>query len=173
MDNPIWAKVELKKKLSEDDILKALSKVPIFSDLIPKEIVEISKIVYKRNYQKNEPIFKMDDPGLGMYIILEGVVDIVKEVNNKVHKLASLDQGSFFGDLALLDEAPRSASAIAVERSIIIGFFRPDLLDLLRRKPKCGIKILFNLTKVMSARLRNTNRQLVELENKYKDKQNG
>lgn len=167
MSSPIWEAVNFRDSHTSDDIFKALKNVPIFSDLKQKELGEIEKIIHRREYKKGEPIFRMGDPGLGMYIIITGVVNIVEEDeagNNTI--LAVLKDGTFFGDLALLDEAPRSASAVADDQCDILGFFRPDFLDLLYRKPKLGIKILFSLAKIIGERLRRTNEQLAGLKKK-------
>ena len=113
----------------------------------------------------------MGDPGLGMYIIVNGAVEIVEEPENGTRtKLAELEKGAFFGDMALLDEKPRSASAIAMVDSDIIGFFRPDLVDLLYRKPRMGIKILWALSQVVGERLRKTDEQLTNLQREMKAK---
>ncbi|MBU0713094.1 cyclic nucleotide-binding domain-containing protein [bacterium] len=167
MSNPIWEAVESRKSKTADDIFKALKNVPIFSELNPREMNEIEKIIHRREYKKGEPIFRMGDPGLGMYIIIKGLVNIVEEDEaGNTTTLAVLKDGAFFGDLALLDEAPRSASAIADDDSDILGFFRPDFLDLLYRKSKLGIKILFSLAKIIGERLRRTNEQLAVLKKK-------
>ena len=71
-----------------------------------------------------------------------------------------LKEGNFFGELTLLDEKSRSAAAVSRENSVILGFFRPDLLDLLKRKPSFGIKILLNLASIIGDRLRDTNEKL-------------
>ena len=167
MENPIWGNSIFKKKKKDDDILTLLKQVPIFSDLNPKELSEVEKIVHKRTYKKKEPIIKMGDPGLGMYIIVKGSVEITAE-EGKAEKnvLAQLIEGSFFGDLALLDESPRSASATALEDCSVIGFFRPDFLDLLNRKPKLGIKVLFALAKTIGERLRRTDELLLQTQEK-------
>ncbi len=167
MSNPIWEVIEIRKRKDRDDIFKVMKNVPIFSDLNDKEMEELEKIIHRREYKKGEPIFRMGDPGLGMYIIIKGSVNIAEEnVGGEMTTLAMLKEGAFFGDLALLDEAPRSASAIADEDSDILGFFRPDFLDLLYRKPKSGIKILFGLARTIGERLRRTNLQLTELQKK-------
>jgi len=167
MSNPIWEVIEIRKRKVRDDIFKVMKNVPIFSDLNEKEMEELEKIIHRREYKKGEPIFRMGDPGLGMYIIIKGSVNIAEEkVGGEMMTLAMLKEGAFFGDLALLDEAPRSASAIADEDSDILGFFRPDFLDLLYRKPKMGIKILFGLARTIGERLRRTNLQLTELQKK-------
>ncbi|MCK9245225.1 MAG: cyclic nucleotide-binding domain-containing protein [Candidatus Marinimicrobia bacterium] len=169
MKNPIWENIIIKKKSVLSDTMRVLSSVPIFSDLDGKELIEVEKIVHRRKYKKGEPIFRMGDPGLGMYIIVEGAVEIIEELEDEDCKhLVDLEKGAFFGDLALLDEAPRSASAIAKVDCDIIGFFRPDLLDLLYRKPHLGIKILWSLAKVIGERLRKTNEQLSNLQREMK-----
>jgi CRP/FNR family cyclic AMP-dependent transcriptional regulator len=167
MENPLWGNGIFKKKKKEDDIFAILKQVPIFSDLTPKELTEVEKIVHHRTYKKNEAIIQAGDPGLGMYIIAKGSVEIVEE-NEKAGKrtLAKLSAGSFFGDMALLDEEPRSASAIALEDSALMGFFRPDFLDLIYRKPKLGIKILLSLARVINERLRHTNELLAKIQEK-------
>jgi len=167
MENPIWGNGIFKKKNKEDDIFTTLKKVPVFSDLTPKELTEVEKIVHRRRYKKNETIIHEGEPGLGMYIIVKGSVEIVEE-DEKAGKrtLANLSDGSFFGDMALLDEDPRSASAIALVDSDILGFFRPDFLDLIYRKPKLGIKILLALARVIGERLRHTNELLAKIQEK-------
>lgn len=174
MGNPIWEVVEFRKKTDKDDIFKVLKNVPIFSELSKKELHEVEEIIHRREYKKGEPVFRMGDPGLGMYIIINGMVNIVEEnEKNEMKTLAVLKDGAFFGDLALLDEAPRSASAIADDSCDILGFFRPDFLDLLYRKPKLGIKILIALSRIIGERLRRTNEQLALLQNPKKTSAHG
>jgi len=174
MDNPTWGNDIFRKKKKDDDIFALLKDIPIFSDLKPKEIAEIEKIMHRRVYKKNEPIIRMGDPGLGMYIVVKGSVEIIEEKKKGENRsLAKLNEGSFFGDLALLDESPRSASAIATEDCDIIGFFRPDFLDLLYRKPKLGIKVLFALAKTIGERLRRTDEMLMKTQEKKVTRHHG
>ena len=91
----------------------------------------------------------------------EGEVVIVQEGKDGGRQvLAELTKGDFFGELALLDEEPRSATAKAIESSNLIGFFRTDLLVLIKRYPDLGNKILLNLSRVLGERLRQTNLEL-------------
>ena len=98
-----------------------------------------------------------------MYIILSGDVDIVHQVEDgSMQKLAQLGAGDFFGEQALLDESPRTAAAIAASPCKAIGFFRPDLLELIESNPRLGLKIVMRLSQMISVRLRHTNRLLKE-----------
>lgn len=149
--------------------------MPIFSQLTERELRRLASIVHKREYGANEFIFSQGDPGLGMYVIEDGQVEILlTEPDGEEKRLAALKAGDFFGELSLLDESPRSASAVAKTYSKIIGFFRPDLIDLLNRSPKSGTKILFKLGEVVGARLRITDEQLgktsAELERRLNNK---
>ena len=78
----------------------------------------------------------------------------------------TLEHGDFFGEIALLDESPRTATAISLGDSKILGFYRTDLYELVERRPKLAIKIIVNLARVVSERLRHSNSQAQELREK-------
>ncbi len=141
--------------------------VPIFENLEAKELLEIEKLVHLRAYKPDEYVFRKNAPGEGLYIILQGKIDIlVESENGEENLMASLKEGDFFGDLSLLDREPRSASAISRDHSELLGFFRPDLTDILKRKPDLGAKILFNVARIIGERLRKTNELLEEAQSK-------
>jgi CRP/FNR family transcriptional regulator, cyclic AMP receptor protein len=138
-----------------------LLKIPVFHELTPHELKTIQRILHQREYKQSEVIFAEGDIGLGMYIIEKGIVQI--GCKNEHHILAELVEGDFFGELALLDDAPRSASAVAKTSASLLCFFKPDLLDLIERNPKLGSKILFRLAWTIGERLKSTNQQVKEL----------
>ena len=92
-----------------------------------------------------------------MYIIETGKVAIVSEAGKL--QLTELGDGSFFGEVSLLDAAPRSASAVARAKCRIYGFFQPDLYGLIERNPALGIKIVLGLSRLVCERLRQTNQR--------------
>jgi CRP-like cAMP-binding protein len=104
----------------------------------------------------NEIIFYERQPGAGMYIIKKGLIKLTKTVNEERVKISELKDGEFFGEMSLLDEYPRSAEATAVEKTEVLGIFRPDLFDLIESNPKLGYKILLRLSKSLASRLRET-----------------
>ena len=99
-------------------------------------------------------------PSEGMFIIISGAVEIYLDNAGTKNVLAELSDHDFFGEIALLDEEPRSAGAIATKPSTLLGFFRPDLLSLMDRNPALSSKILTNLGAVLAERLRKTNELL-------------
>ena len=149
-----------KNKESSDPVLQVLGQVPIFENLTPKELKDLARLTHERFYKANEPVFKKLAPGEGMYVILKGTVEIKDPDSNTT--FATLGSGDFFGELALLDQEPRSAMAVATEASELIGFFRTDLLTLMKRGPELGNKILLNLSRVLGERLRRTNLELTK-----------
>ena len=78
-------------------------------------------------------------------------------------ELAILKDGDFFGEIALIDESPRSASAICRTDCQIIGFFRPDLFEIIEKHPRLGIKIVLKLAEIIAERLRRTNQEVTQL----------
>lgn len=157
----IWGNVFKREASKKEGIIAVLKKVPLFKDMRKSELHELEKIVHMRKYRTDETIFFEGEPGVGMYIVQEGMITIYKNKSDSSREeLASLSHGEFFGELALLDESPRSASAVAVEESNILGLFRPDLLGLIARKPRLGNKLLFELAHLIGERLKHTNEEL-------------
>jgi CRP/FNR family transcriptional regulator, cyclic AMP receptor protein len=141
----------------EAEICNVLKNMPIFQDLSRREIAAVLRILHEREYQPEEVIFRENEPGLGMYIIETGQVAIVSEAGKL--QLSELGDGSFFGEISLLDAAPRSASAVAKSQCRIFGFFQPDLYGLIERNPALGIKIVLGLSRLVCERLRQTNQR--------------
>lgn len=157
MSHPIWSNIfkVLGRKDSETEI--ALKQVPVFENLKRRELKEISKIVHKREFLKDEAVFKINTPGLGMYVILKGEIEVSGEDGTQ---FAVLNHGDFLGETALINEEKRSANAKALKDTSVIAFFRSDLLDIMNRNPVFGTKILFNLSNIMATRLKKTNKLL-------------
>ncbi len=134
-------------------IQEALKKNIVFKDLTPREINQIQNITHLRSYTASEAIFKQGEVGVGMYIISKGSVDIVYDDN----RIATLKEDDFFGELALVEErGVRTATAIAKEDTQVIGFFKPDLIQIMNQTPEIGVKILFRVAQVIGTRLHET-----------------
>ncbi len=138
-----------------------LKNVPIFADLNNRELSSVVRILHEREYKPGEIIFREDEPGMGMYIIEAGKVSIYIESGQM--QLSELGDGDFFGEVALLDDAPRSATAIAKSDCRIFGFFQPDLFGLMERDSKLGVKIVLQVARLIGERLRKANKQILSL----------
>ena len=161
--DPFWSNLFRRRDPGGDELYEVLSKVPIFQDLSRREFSRIRGILHRRSFSTGESIVREGDVGVGMYVILSGEVAIVQQdADGNAAELASFGEGDFFGDQVLLDESPRTASAIARAPTRAVGFFRPDLLELIERNPRLGLKIVMRLSHMVSVRLRHTNRLLKE-----------
>ncbi len=153
------------------DLRNILLANPIFKGLSHREISLIANLMHERNYITGEYIFYQGDPGIGMYIIRDGIVEIKRSFENKeTFSLALLNKGDFFGELALIDGDKRSASAVAIEDTTLAVIFKPDLDEFVEKFPKTGAKVLQGLNRVIIARLRKLNEDLISLHLKLKIK---
>lgn len=150
-----------KDQSREVKVTDVLKQIPLFDHLTNRELKTISSLVHHRTYQPGEYIFLKDQPGAAMFIIQRGVVNIVlPEAEGREIHLATLKAGTFVGELALLDNSPRSASAKVVEPTEALAFFRSELNKLLTTYPSIGSKIMRKLALIIGQRLKATNEQL-------------
>ena len=163
-DDTLWGNVFHKEKKAENNIYQVLADIPIFEDLNRKELRAIERILHKRTYKENEVLFHEGDPGVGMYIIESGRVNITLGKEEKL--LAVLSDKEFFGEIALLSETPRTATATAVADSNILGFFQPDMIDLMETNPRMGNKVILKLARMIGDRLRFSNLENQQLKSK-------
>ena len=161
--DPFWGNLFRRHSEGEEALFEILHHVPIFQDLNRREFRNIEAILHRRDIAATEVFVREGETGVGMYIIISGQVQITqKGEDGNEQLLATLGEGDFFGEQALLDESPRTASAIAVEPCQVVGFFRPNLLNLIESTPRLGLKIVMRLSQMISVRLRHTNRLLKE-----------
>ncbi|MFG1490351.1 cyclic nucleotide-binding domain-containing protein, partial [Oceanospirillum sp. HFRX-1_2] len=124
----------------------------------------IARIAHLRSYAQGERLFQMGHPGAAMFVIKSGKVDIVIPQEGSADLLlATLGTGTFMGELALLDDSPRSASAVAAEDAQAIAFFRSDFNKLIEKEAVIGSKVLKELAQIIGQRLKVTNQQLSDL----------
>ncbi|MDY7019721.1 MAG: cyclic nucleotide-binding domain-containing protein [Chloroflexota bacterium] len=131
--------------------------IPLFSSISADDLSNLSRRLTRRRYRKGEIIFHKDDLGSTFHIINIGSVklSIPSEKKEDVF-LAYLGSGDFFGELALLDEHPRSATATAIEPTETLALERGDFLDFLKCYPDVAVCML----SVLAQRIRNLNSQL-------------
>lgn len=159
-NDSLWTNF-FRPKNPEDELFDLISKVFIFRDVSRRDLKLIRELMHIRSYAPQEVVFFEGQPGSGMYIIIEGEVRIVLNYGKEREiELVKLKSGDFFGEFSLIDEAPRSATVVTSAATKLGGFFRPDLMDLIERNPRQGVKIVLNLSEVLTERLRHTNSDL-------------
>jgi len=138
----------------QEEILSLLRRTSLFADLSESELIELLHLLHERTFVQGETIFSEGEPGLGLYVIFKGAVEIGKLDQGGRGRLAQLRSGDVFGEVSFLDGSGRSATATASVRTELIGFYRTELMDLLERKPVLASKILFSMARQMGTRMR-------------------
>jgi hypothetical protein len=141
---------------SEMDIAVRLQDVPLFDRLNTQQLVSLAELVQTQRVASGERIYAAGEEGLGLYLVLEGEVELRR--GPVVVERAAED--SFFGELAALDGLPRSADAVASVDTLVLRLERDDLLRLLDEVPGFSI----GLVQLLSSRVRRLVERLDESE---------
>jgi len=152
-----------KDKLAPDALIErmtlapVLTKVPLFADLSEPETARIAEVARERTYPKNSVILFEDDPGDALYVVVSGSVKVVLigEDGREVI-LSVLGVGDFFGEMALIDDEPRSAHVIAMEDAAMMVLRREDFHQRLREAPTIALGLL----RTLSRRLREADEKI-------------
>lgn len=131
----------------------------LFSGLLAAELQALEQTAQLKVYKAGRTIFQEGEPGDGMYILVQGKVQITALVGlDQRCVLATLGDGDFFGEMAVLDDRPRSASATAETDSQVYFILREDMVKILSRSPQLAI----TLVREFSQRMRDFNQQYTE-----------
>ena len=140
-----------KKSTPRVERLRALS---LFVDLTPREMKIVDGLLHERQFLQGEVIFDEGDEGQAIYIIIDGSVLIRRRGQGPIIELGA---GTFFGDLALLDDSVRSAQVRAATNTTVAVFFRADFMGLLETHGLIASKISLQLARHLGRRLREAN----------------
>jgi PPM family protein phosphatase len=135
--------------MSHDEFL---GRVPIFSSCTAEEISAIAKVAQENHFQLGQIIVTQGTPGQAFYLITSGRVEILRDGVS----LGAFGPGDFFGEMSLLDSAPRSATIRAIEPTSCLMLSSWDFKALLERHPSIAVKLL----EVLSRRLRATDERI-------------
>jgi CRP/FNR family cyclic AMP-dependent transcriptional regulator len=139
--------------ISRNPRLNLLKNVVLFKDLSMRDLSMVDDLLHERRYLADEVIFDEGEEGQGLFVVLEGRVKVVRPGNPSI-QLLEFGSGSFFGEVALLDQSMRTAQARAVEDTLIVALFRAEFYSLLETHSSIASRISFQLARVLAARLR-------------------
>jgi CRP/FNR family transcriptional regulator, cyclic AMP receptor protein len=139
--------------------LEALAKVPLFAEYDEPMLADVASAIRTRRFRKGEVIFHRGDPGHALFIVAYGSVKIaVPTETGEEALLAVIGPGDFFGEMSLLDGAPRSATAIALEPVELWTLHRDDVLRPIMEVPGAAAML-----SALARRLRRTDAQVEEI----------
>jgi len=139
-----------------------LRKCILFQELTDEELSKTSQLMSTEaeTFMPGADICQIDAPGDSMYLVKSGKVQIYLPGDPSEIVLAELGPGKFFGEMSLLDKAPRSANVMALEQTEIYVLTRKHIAYLLDKEPKIAAKIMIALARVLSARIRILNERI-------------
>lgn len=124
-------------------MIEILKKIPLFSELNDEEFGLIQKLITFHDVTKKTVVLQEGEKGNSLFIIISGSVKISYYApDGREVVLSLLEEGDFFGEMALLDNAPRSATASTITRSRLAQIRRDDFERLLLQKPQVTLKLL-------------------------------
>ena len=156
-----WGSNFRKNKSPEVSRNEFLRTIPFFEKLSLKQLKILAQQLHERTYEENEYLFEINHPGAALFIVMKGEVAIetTHDAATAV-TLATIRAGEFLGELALLDNSPRSASARAVKPTKAFALFREDLNRLAKIEPEIACEIFKCLACIIGERLKATNRHV-------------
>lgn len=139
----------------KDIIIEILKKLNLFSELNFTAIKELTFLADERMFHQGETIFEESATGSSLMVIISGEVRITQLARiSGEETLTVLKKGDFFGEMALLEDLPRSATAIAHSDIFMLEISRDKFLHFIEKDTASGVKILLILAKILSSRLR-------------------
>ena len=134
--------------------LRLLGNVPLFSGLNRHQLGKLLVKLFEKRYPAGETIFHEGDPGKALFVVLDGKVSIVRTADGAEKLLAVLAPGAYFGELALIDDHPRFASARADESSLLLILYKSHFDELIEGHKMLAIKVMGNLLKALAGYVR-------------------
>lgn len=153
--------VGLEKKTDLESKVEFLRRVPIFSGVGDESLRKIANITVEKTYSKRNIVFHEGDYGDTLYIIKSGRIKIAKvAIDGREKTLTVLQVGDFFGEMAIFDNLPRSATAEAIDNEVkLLAISKGDFERLIHEQPSIALRIMKDLTR----RIRQVNQQVEDL----------
>ncbi|MBN1495090.1 cyclic nucleotide-binding domain-containing protein [Candidatus Peregrinibacteria bacterium] len=112
-------------------LIEILKQIPALVEVDPDDLLDITKKIKLKKFENNEFVFREGDSGETFYVIKSGKVEVLKKSDNIVKQVAVLYPDNFFGEAALLNQAPRNASIRCLENTELYVFNKDDFYDLI------------------------------------------
>jgi len=136
----------------------------VFYGLANEDINIILPLLYSQQFEKNKTIFNENEQGNAMYFIIDGSVKIIKKIDNtRTKTLSQLKTGDCFGEMSLIDGNIRSAGAVTVRDTTLAILTKEAFDSIIKAHPEISSKILMNLAKILTNRLREADEQILDI----------
>jgi CRP-like cAMP-binding protein len=135
-----------------------LSRTPVFAGLPRRLLGRLATKLFEKSYGPGEVIFHEGDPGKCLFVVLDGEVEILQQTNEGERRIVSFGPGTAFGELALIDDLPRSATARASAASRLLMLYRSHFEALVGGDRGIAFVVMQNLLRMLAGYVRAANR---------------
>lgn len=157
--SPMWLKDSLPSRDLQALLTKLIERVPLFAGFTMAEVLELLNGAEKRIVAANGKIIREGDTGSFMFVVIDGQARVIKQGDGyRKHELGNFDRGDIFGEMALVDRAPRSATVEAVTDCVLIRIQESDCW----KNPVISSKIFRNIAGILAQRLREVHAVMLE-----------
>ena len=130
------------------EIVDLVQEVPAFEHCSTAALYALAEAMHRRSYRRGEVLYYEGDPGLGLYVIEQGRIQLRSESEpGMTQTLRDLRSGEAFGVLSVLGDFARLETAETLTEARVLGFFRPDLKNIIKRNPSAGAEIMLALSR--------------------------
>ncbi len=144
--------------------LESLKDIPLFRDFSPQELGTVITLFFEKAYSKNSTLFVEGMTGEILYVVKKGSVQILKKVGpNQEAVLATLKDGEFLGEMSLIDNRPRTATARVGEESVLLVMTKKAFNTMMEKHPEIALKVLMCFLKIANERLRKANESIKQV----------
>lgn len=143
--------------------IEILKQMVLFHDLDSLELIQLSKLVTHKKYEKGDMVLAEGDMGDSLFVVKNGQFRAFVIRNGIEQQLATFNVGDSFGEMSLIDKQPRSASISALSDGELLEFTKESFETIMGYSQKLQIKLLQNLVNDVSLKLRRTNDRLLHL----------
>jgi len=149
--------------VTRERLITFLLETPMFEKLVPSELMEIIHIVEIVQFRAGDVVFREGDTGDAWFVLYRGKVDVLKQGATGEKKINELGPQACFGEIAILDGSPRSATIRATEDSVVFRVPRKIFGELIDSEQLVAYKLLHQMAILLAGRQRSTTLRLSEL----------
>lgn len=149
--------------VTQERMITFLLATPMFESLDPADIKQLTQIIEVREYAAGDVLFEEGDVGDAWYALYRGKVDVIKAAGSGEQEIHPLEAGACFGEIAILDGQPRSATIKAIDDSIVFRIARTAFEQLLAEDNPVANKLLHHIAVSLAKTARSTTERLSEL----------
>jgi CRP-like cAMP-binding protein len=133
-----------------------LARAPLFAGLPRRLLARLATRFFEKVYLPGEVVFEEGDPGRALFVVVEGAVEITRATAQGLYVLNTLGPGDAFGELALIDDSPRSATARVTTPGRLFILYKSDFDALIEGDARIAVVVMRNLSRLLAVYARRT-----------------